>query len=70
MVLGLLSLAERKKYGATRSAVPARRGVGIPGGVAVRQLAVRAAPGPALVELADQPGAANLEVRHDGRPFV
>ena len=28
---------------------------GMPGGVAVRQLVVRAAPGPALVELADRP---------------
>ena len=39
---------------------------GMPDGVAVRRLVVRAAPGPALVELADQPGDL-LVVGYGGR---
>jgi hypothetical protein len=61
----LLKLWEQEAHERMRDAFDEAFG-GMPGGVAVRRLVVRAAPGPALVELADQPGDL-LVVGYGGR---
>jgi nucleotide-binding universal stress UspA family protein len=61
----LLRLWEQEAHERMRDAFDEAFG-GMPGGVAVRRLVVRAPPGPALVELADQPGDL-LVVGYGGR---
>jgi len=64
----LLGLWEQEAHERMRDAFDEAFG-GMPSGVAVRQLVVRAAPGPALVELAGQPDDL-LVVGYGGRSWL